>query len=52
MANYMKRFQLPFDDISLIDKPYALAYIDDRAYQARGNNLVAIARKIIVAHGD
>ena len=34
---YLERYQIPFDEIWLHDKPVAMAYIDDRGLRLVGN---------------
>ena len=47
LKEYMRKYQLPYARI-IMDKPVAIAYIDDRAYRAEnGENLIEITKKII-----
>ena len=41
IKNYMQEHDLPYGEILLADKPYAVAYIDDRGVAYRGNWLEA-----------
>ena len=47
LRTYLNLHEIPHDDICLVDKPLAVAYIDDRAYQATGDNMQNIADDII-----
>lgn len=38
VSAYLKRHQIPFDEIWLHDKPVAMAYIDDRGMRLVGDN--------------
>lgn len=38
---YLKKHQIPFDEIWTHDKPVAVAYIDDRALRLEGNRQVS-----------
>jgi hypothetical protein len=35
--DYLKKYKIPYDSIWLPDKPMAIAYIDDKAVEFKGN---------------
>ena len=37
IRDYMKKYDLPYDEICLLDKPVATVYIDDRAVRFKGD---------------
>lgn len=47
IKEYMEEHSLPYDEIVAVDKPIGIAYIDDHAYRATGDNLEEIADAII-----
>ena len=46
IAGYMRKHSLPYDSVCLFDKPFAVAYIDDRGVAYRGNWLEAAEEAI------
>jgi len=46
IAQYMKKFDLVYDEICLDDKPFASAYIDDRGVAYRGDWIKAAEEAI------
>jgi hypothetical protein len=47
VSAYLKRHQIPYDDIWMYDKPVAMAYIDDRGLRLVGDRHKSNWKKIV-----
>ena len=52
MEKYLKKYKIPFDTILMIDKPFALAYVDLRSIKPDWGNIEKQIENIKKVDGD